>query len=220
MSHYFSKLKFLRNFIYFFIIIYTFNFLGSSSTQSSKQSSQLGIKHCFGNISAFKENGVKHRKLTEKILYMICKDAEPFSMVEREGFKEVMAYVAPQYKIPSRMTFTNLLDSKYKQLSFIYKEMLKKATDFTLTTDLWLDTMQTRSFLGVTVHFRKEDTMHSGILAVEQISVRHTAENLQQILRNLCEHWDIQKEKISAVTTDNASNIVKAIDLSWGKNSI
>ena len=57
------------------------------------------IQDSFSNISSFKEGGKKYQKLTEKILYMICKDCEPLSIVEREGFTALMKCSAPNYKI-------------------------------------------------------------------------------------------------------------------------
>ena len=67
---------------------------------------------------------------------MICKDCEPFNIVEKEGFKEMMAYAVPYYQVPYRTTMTNRLNTKYKKVSSKYREVLKKVANMTLSTDI------------------------------------------------------------------------------------
>lgn len=38
---------------------------------------------------------------------------QPFNIVHNDGFKEVIKTVAPRYKMPSRSTFTRIIDSQY-----------------------------------------------------------------------------------------------------------
>ena len=53
----------------------------TSDNIKSKQKKHENIKQCFGNVSDYKQGGDKHKKLTDKLLYMICKDCEPFNIV-------------------------------------------------------------------------------------------------------------------------------------------
>lgn len=48
---------------------------------------QKTISQSFGVITSFKEDGVKSEKYIYVIMYMICKDNQPLSIVEDEGFK-------------------------------------------------------------------------------------------------------------------------------------
>jgi len=84
---------------------------------------------------------------------MIAKDNMPLSTTEKEGFKYFMQKAAPMYKLPSRNTTTNLIKSKYKVLSNLIKSKLSVIDYLTLTSDIWTDTINTTSFLGMTVHF-------------------------------------------------------------------
>ena len=53
-------------------------------------------------------------RVSEAIMTMMAYDAEPFYLVEREGFRHLMNTVAPKYKIPSRKYFKEtLLQSMY-----------------------------------------------------------------------------------------------------------
>lgn len=75
-----------------------------------------------------------------------------------------MRTVAPQYKIPSRKTISTLLDKKYDSVASVFKNKIE-GKHVTITTDIWTD-MQTRSYLGITVHFGDGTQMHAGTLGV------------------------------------------------------
>ena len=194
---------------------------GSVRSLSSKipsKTNEISIKDCFESMKSFEEGGRKHTKLTNKILFMICKDSQPVATVEREGFKELMKHVAPSYKIPCRKTFGSRLDKKYEELSKDYKRFLKTVKDITLTTDLWSDTLNTRSFLGITAHFLQGSEIVSGVIGVYDFPTTHTSAHLEEKLRDVCNEWEINLDQISAIVTDNASNIVKAMEDFVGKD--
>ncbi|OXU16702.1 hypothetical protein TSAR_013590, partial [Trichomalopsis sarcophagae] len=46
------------------------------------------------------DGGSSSDKISNTILYMICKDTLPVSIVEFEGFKEWIKLLAPLYKVP------------------------------------------------------------------------------------------------------------------------
>lgn len=77
--------------------------------------------------------------------------------------------------------------------------------------------MQLRSFLGVTVHFIENFEMKSINIACEPLHDHHTGEHLSEMINKICEDWSLSHEKIVSVTTDNGSNIVKAIDITFGR---
>ncbi|CAB3249482.1 unnamed protein product [Arctia plantaginis] len=129
---------------------------------------QKTIHAAFKDISSYSESGPKTRKLNNCLLFMICKDHQPFSIVENEGFRSLMKTVAPQYKLPSRTTLRRWLDDKYEVISETIKKMLSSI----------------------------EDNPNNGYLEV-------------------CQDWKIDQENVTAVVTDSAANIVKAIELAF-----
>lgn len=114
---------------------------------------QKNTTSSFEDMYDFTSTGNKTRRYNNAMLFMICKDNQPFNIVENEELKHLLKVIAPQYKLPSRYTITRWLDEKYHVLSEIYKDKLLEVQHITLTTDIWSDTMQMRSFLGVTAHF-------------------------------------------------------------------
>ncbi|XP_020283306.1 zinc finger BED domain-containing protein 4-like [Pseudomyrmex gracilis] len=179
---------------------------------------QKTVKESFQNICAYKEGGEENRELLNAILFMIVKDCQPLSIIENIGFKKVITTAAPYYEIPSRFTIKRKIESKFDVLSALFKEKLKSMMSCTLTTDIWTDTMQTRSFLGVTVHFGVGSELYSATLGVYDVQERHTGEYIADKLLETCSEWNIQKDQVTAVVTDSAANMIKAVTIAFGAN--
>ena len=68
--------------------------------------------------------------------------------------------------------------------------------------------------IGITIHYvTNKFDLRNHLLAMKEFSDAHTAENLAEILQRLLSEWKLSKDAVSAVTTDNGSNIVLAVDL-------
>lgn len=156
--------------------------------------------------------------ITNAILFMIAKDNLPFQTVENERFQYLLKTVAPLYKLPARKSITKLMGEKYELLFMIIKEKLSVVDVITLTSDVWTDTLNTRSYLGMTAHFVSKNKLESVTLGVTLLEKRHTAEYLGEWLLQICIQWRITKEQVVAVVTDNGANILKAVNDTFGKH--
>lgn len=145
-------------------------------------------------------------------MFMIAKDNLPLSIVDNEGFQRLMKLVTPLYTVPSRKTITKLLDAKYKVLKSKFINNIQKASSFTLTCDIWTD-VSNKSYLGVTIHYLKtEILLTKGIIGVIPLESNHTAEYIKDELLSVLENFKINQTDITAVVTDNAFNMVNAIN--------
>ena len=71
----------------------------------------------------------------------------------------------------------------------------------------------TESYMTITCHFLTETwDLKSLVLETFFFELSHTAENIADLLRKAAEKWNIS-EKIIAIVTDNASNIVAAVKI-------
>lgn len=176
------------------------------------------ISFNFSINNNFLDGGQKFNKITDAILKMIAVDLQPFSMVEDEGFKNLMKTIAPKYKVPSRKTIQTLFSSTYKQQSSKIKNLIKYQK-LCLTTDIWTDTLNTKSFLGLTAHFINKSTGEfvEALLGIILLSEAHTGDYIAFKLNELLEKWDILLENVIVVVTDNGANIVAAVDKLFGK---
>ncbi|XP_073729765.1 E3 SUMO-protein ligase ZBED1-like [Misgurnus anguillicaudatus] len=149
---------------------------------------------------------------------MIAKDMLPISVVEGDGFRELINFIQPDYSIPSRGTVTNRLKDQYEQKKEELKMALSSVEKIALTTDCW--TALTReSYITITCHYIDcEWQMKSAVLLTESFSDRHTSEKLAERLNEAVASWGITA-KVIACVHDNAKNIVAANDrtrVSWG----
>lgn len=192
--------------------------MDSAVTSTPVKHMQPQIDSSISAITAYKKGSFKEAKLTNSIIYFIAIDDLPLSTTEKKGFQHLMKTVCPSYSIPSRNTITRLIDIKYDAISELIKTILDKVQSFCLTTDVWTDVMNTRSYLGLTCHFLEEGSLKSIVIGVQNLDESHTADYLQNIIKTLCVDWRIDPLKILAILTDNGANIVKAVHDFVGKN--
>jgi len=75
---------------------------------------QKDIKSFFPTSEASKQATITNLIVSE----LICRDLQPFSIVEDEGFSELLRYLCPTYKIPSRKHIsTTILNEHYEMVS-------------------------------------------------------------------------------------------------------
>lgn len=149
---------------------------------------------------------------------MICHDFQPVSIVENLGFKQLLKTTAPHYKIPSRKTINKLLDSKYEVISNIICSKIECAEYYSLTTDIWTDVLNSKSFLGVTIHMVQSNKMYSCTLEVHQRYERHLSTYISEQLGIICQKCRVVNDKITAVVTDGAVNMKCAVESSFGND--
>ncbi|XP_072400709.1 zinc finger BED domain-containing protein 4-like [Diabrotica undecimpunctata] len=156
-----------------------------------------------------KVNLTQKKIIDAKLLNLIVKDIQPFSIVEDEGFREFCDAVG--YTLPSRKTLTKtLLPAKYLETLNKTREIMATAESVTITTDMW-SSRNSDSFIGVTAHFINDKfELESILLEVCLFEGSHTSVNLANELRRVITEWDLHN-KIFIVITDNAANVKKAI---------
>jgi hypothetical protein len=142
---------------------------------------------------------------------MIVRDNLPFSFIERKVFLNFLNIVTPLYKPPCRRTITALIDNRFEKLSTIFKGKIKDYDSLCVTMDMWTETHQTLSYLGVTVRFKEDDAMQGCTIGVHQFDDKHTSVNIGEKLIKVLNEWNIDSKQILAVVTDNAANIVKSV---------
>lgn len=147
---------------------------------------------------------------------MIASENLPLSIVDSKAFKRLMNTAAPLYRIPSRRTITRLIDAKYDVLKEKFKEDLKCNSTYTLTCDIWTD-VSNQSYLGVTIHYLKHELiLTNATIGVFPLTQNHTANYIRETIISIIELFEINVTSITALVTDSAANMVKAITDGFG----
>ncbi|KAG8178081.1 hypothetical protein JTE90_007065 [Oedothorax gibbosus] len=90
------------------------------------------------------------------------------------------------------------------------RKVLDKVRYISLTTDGWTS-INDESFIATTVHFIDEDgDLKSLLLGCSRFEASHISVNLGEDLKSKLQLWGLEG-KVVCVTTDNASNNVRAI---------
>ena len=163
-------------------------------------------------IQQLDKTAFRYKQLVGVTAKFIYEDMQPLSAVEGHGFRHLMAIVEPRFAIPSRPYFIQT------ELPKIYIEMKQKMRDVvssgrfhSVTTDLWTSQYQVKGYLTLTTHFMDSEwVLRSFVLATVEVPMEHTAENIKKVVTDILLEYGIE-EKVIAATTDNGTNIVKAI---------
>ena len=68
------------------------------------------------------------RKITQLLVDMVAMDARPTATVEGAGFKRLLNYLEPGYKVPSAVHIALCLHERYSQVKDVVLEHLQAAT--------------------------------------------------------------------------------------------
>ncbi|XP_046800992.1 E3 SUMO-protein ligase ZBED1-like [Lucilia cuprina] len=188
---------------------------------NSKKPKQPNVDDFIRNMKSIAtQDGAKSKKITEAVVNFIIMDNKPFATVEGKGFLQLMKEVCPLYKVPSRETIKSRIDTKYEVMSNIFKSFINNAESYCITYDIWTETMQNKSFVGVTIHFLDKLKLLSGTLGVFELTESHTSAYIKEKLKEIFAEWHISVPKVSAVITDNDSTVMKVNREIFGEKKI
>lgn len=152
-------------------------------------------------------------ELDRKIAAFIAQDARPISLVEGKGFRNLMAFLEPEYELKSRTTTTELIKKMYNEGVQKLKLKLRDAKYVAFTTDMWTS-IQNVAYMCITAHWINNDwELEAAVLQTRETPERHTGHNISIRLADCASEWGISVDKIAATVHDNGSNINLAIDL-------
>lgn len=164
-------------------------------------------------ITQYMQKPVTNRKreeLNKLLVIFLVKNYLPFQLVEDQHFKNFVLGLNSGYQFPARKTVSKvLIPQMYNLLKDVVKMKIQKVEAVCLTTDAWTSSAN-ESYLSVTAHFVNNDTLESALLECYKYCESHTANNLSAELNRVAQDWQIV-DKVSAIVSDNASNIVAAV---------
>lgn len=150
-----------------------------------------------------------------QLLLSICRDLEPFSKVEKSGFRQFWQTYNSSYKLPCRSTLEiSCLDDVYTCCISKMIDFLKTTPDHaSITFDCWSDNAKQRSFIGYTYHFLNENwEIKTAVLRVTALQRPHTGERIRDNFQQMLKEFGISHKRISVVT-DGGTNVIKCAEL-------
>ena len=183
---------------------------------------QPSITACIDRTKPYDCNSKRSTQINQAVAVYIAQDMQPFYLVERKGFRQMLHVLDPRYNLPSRRHFTDIeiprLFSKIKNEVLC---TLKKSKYYAGTTDLWTSTAN-HPYLSFTIHFIDNDwKLQSFCLDTVPLFDDHTGQNIANTVIDVLSNWELKDENLVATTTDNGSNYVAAFKnvLKWPRIS-
>lgn len=155
----------------------------------------------------------KYSSITNAVASWIAESARPLNIVNDPGLQNVIRVASGNmsFSMPSRFTISRQVDDMFNAQKAIVVAKLSSASCVALTADYWTS-CGNDSYLGIVAHFIDDKCkLQSYTLAVRHSTERHFAANCAVEFESVAKEWSIH-EKVSTFSTDNASNMVAALN--------
>src|SRR6266498_3725439 len=155
----------------------------------------------------------EQRILVQLFVEFLIDNNQPFNLVTNEAFRKFLNALNPSFNIPCENTIQILLESAHQYTEQKLRSLLETdAISVSLTTDFWTSRSQ-EGYIGITCSWISTNfEPKESLLALEYVPFPHTAEKICESLINTIRSWNLEY-KVMSVTTDNGSNMVKAMKL-------
>ena len=145
---------------------------------------------------------------------MVAIDCHHLSVVEEVGFRRILDVPEPRYTCPSCKYYTDTIIPKIfsGMKDEIGKLINSEEGSISFTTDIWSCSVNDTSLLSLTAHWINNSfEKQSAVLHAQSLEMAHTGEYIASCISTMLDKWDISHNCVHLVLSDNASNMVKAM---------
>ena len=185
-------------------------------TLNESGSTGVSVKDLIGcpkkTSTKFSHSDPRQKKINRKLAVTIATSSLPVNIVNNSAFKEFVEELNPSARMASKDKMRKEVNQIWTDVRETIDRSLKKCRRVSITTDIWSTKGCTSSYLGVTVHYYNPETKSRGAnkIACREFPVRHTAENIADLLLKVLKEFSIDR-KLTHMVLDNGSNMVKAV---------
>ncbi|XP_068180935.1 zinc finger BED domain-containing protein 4 isoform X2 [Antennarius striatus] len=142
-----------------------------------------------GGVTKFDRHDPRQVLISEAIAKMIVRDLQPVSIVENQGFRELLQLLEPRYTLERQHYIqTQLLPAYAYQAQLATRQALASTHALSLSLDLWRGLAGTSSgYLGVTCHYLSSDwQIRSALLACLPLTGRSSGNRVLSDFDEIC----------------------------------
>ena len=193
--------------------------LGANSSSKQQTTQHLMPLVNTSLVTKYIPESLEAQEVNHAVAYFLAKDLQPFSTVEKSGFRRLVSKLNPRYQLPSKDYFADVEIPRlyYHTKDHIVRPKLAEAQYFATTTDMWTSPATT-PYMSFSVHFiDKEWSLESFCLDTIPVYEDHTGLNIAGTFRDILANWELLPDKLIASTTDNKPNYISAFTnhLGW-----
>ena len=192
----------------------------SSKRKEEPDSAQPTLPQVFQEKNPYPRNSTRWKTLTDAVCLFIARDMYPYQTVNDVGFQHMLHTFDQTYRPPDRKTLstTKLIPKLYDAERECVSNALSNVDNFALTTDIWTS-RHNQAYTGLTIHYINDRyDLQTHLLETVEFPDSHTGVNISEELKAILDEWGLAHDNLSALTTDNGTNIVSAMELlQWSR---
>lgn len=143
---------------------------------------------------------------------IITTDARPLQILDSKGFKTLTNQIFNGLSMEP-ISSRNIMNSINEKFVLLKRRISNNCKGKILSLKLDTATRHCRSILGVNAQLIVDKEIVIYTLAMVELKIKHTAQNLQHEIENILKNYCISMKQIYSITTDNARNLLKCVDL-------
>ena len=144
----------------------------------------------------------------EACVELVTRNGRPFSLMDDSGFRKIIDPITKVIGVSmDRKSVQELVALKAERLrDAIRTEVQGKL----ICLKMDIATRCERSFLGINIQYVDKGKLHLRTLTVTEMKENRTGDAIKDIIQQVLSQYNILKEQILSVTTDNGSNMLRA----------
>ena len=159
-------------------------------------------------LSHSKCSEARAKRIIEHIIDMVVHDLRAAELVEGAGFKALMNYIKPGYRVPTATHIAAVVRQKFVNEKASMKQYLEsKVHLIAITTDIWTS-YANDTYLSLTMHLVDSSwDMILCVLVTVPFPEHHTVVNIVNKVKQVVEKYNIDINCLLAVVHDHSSNM-------------
>lgn len=145
---------------------------------------------------------------------IIALDNQPFSIVEKQGFHQLIEHTEPCYSLPSRHHFSDVSLPVLHDIvaTHIQKLLDGSVSDISFMKDIWSSNVSQTSMLSLTAQWIDDNFE---IKRAQKFPGSHTGTAIANAFNSMLTHWKILTENVSVAICERMNCLILKDWAAW-----
>ncbi|XP_016989676.1 uncharacterized protein LOC108051906 [Drosophila rhopaloa] len=150
------------------------------------------------------------RSFHKDMAFFICRDRQPLQIIHGEGFQHLLNVLCPTYKPPSVTELEAYISREAQLQRSKLRQQLAAVSTLSLSCSMHTKS-EGQSWLEMVAHFNDGRHRISRTLSVQTLPDPLTSSCVVDRMERVCQRYDINKSKITCVTTSRSRLLENAV---------
>jgi len=176
--------------------------------------SELGQQEAYVPIEKKKKFDISlnENEVKEACVQLVTTEKMPFSILDSQPFKTLTGQIFTGLGI-SPITSKNVMQHVAQKYDIVKAKIKKELKGRVISLKIDTASRHNRGMLGVNAQFYENKEICIRTLAIIELTKKHTGANLSSQIEAVLADFEVSKNQVYTVTSDNGRNMIKAINL-------